>query len=277
MINIIKTMILFMVLIISGCTSSKALYTTDLTPESSNGIAIINILDTTTFYSDLVTGYGFTSVIRTPELNILVDTGDYDMDNPDEIILGNMKKIGISPKEIDIVFISHWHKAKGLKGFMEANPDASVYAPLEDYDADRFKDAEIDYQIIDEQWAPLSENIFSTGSVYSKSSAVYEQSLVIETEEGLIAIVSCAHPGIVEVANRIQNQFPDKDISLLMGGFHLSSISRDELPGILSELVAMGVEYMAPSHCSGAPFKDLAKEQYGDKYIDGGAGLTILF
>lgn len=45
--------------------------------------------------------------------------------------MGNMEKMGINSGNIDVVFLSHIHgdHVRGLKKFLEVNPDVTVYLP----------------------------------------------------------------------------------------------------------------------------------------------------
>lgn len=266
--------LLLLIVLCFTCTSSEKL---DLTPNDSFGIKITNILDTNSTDPEYITGYGFTCVVETPELTILLDTGDYGEANPDQVILHNMRLSGFTPEDIDVVFISHWHKGKGLSGFHKENSNVTVYAPMIDYQTPMFRDKSINYEIIDEEWFVLAEDIYSTGSMNSDYDIRFEQALVIDTDDGLIVIISCAHPGILPVLNGILHKFNGKNISLLMGGFHLSGTDELTITNIIQSMIGMGIDRIAPSHCSGKVFEEQAQEIWGENYIVGKAGLVYEF
>ena len=99
-------------------------------------ISIISVYDNYQVNSNLTTGWGFGCVIRTPTKNILFDTGGNS-----SILLSNMEKMNIHPKEIDIVVISHIHGGVrgGLNGFLERNGNVKVYIPASFLDPIREK------------------------------------------------------------------------------------------------------------------------------------------
>ena len=63
----------------------------------------------------------------------------------------------------------------------------------------------------------ICAGVFSTGEL---GSSIKEQSLIVETDAGLIVITGCAHPGIAEITATAKNLRNDK-IRLILGGFHL--------------------------------------------------------
>ena len=62
------------------------------------------IYDNTAFRKDLRAGWGFAVLLEAKGKRILFDTGGRG-----SVLLSNMSKLGIAPKQIDDVFISHAH------------------------------------------------------------------------------------------------------------------------------------------------------------------------
>ncbi|GAI55878.1 unnamed protein product, partial [marine sediment metagenome] len=87
---------------------------------------------------------------------------------------------------------------------------------------------------------------------------------------------SCAHPGVVDIAKRAKQIVPDKNIYLVMGGFHLSGVSDLGLRNIIKGFKEIGVQRVAPSHCSGDRCRELFKEEYKEDYIESGVGKIII-
>ena len=63
---------------------------------------------------------------------------------------------------------------------------------------------------------PLCKNVYLTGEM---GFSIKEQSLILNTPEGLIVITGCAHPGIVEIVKKAKAML-NRDIYLAIGGFH---------------------------------------------------------
>jgi len=74
---------------------------------------------------NLKSGWGFSCLVEN-EKKVLFDTG-WD----GTILLSNLKALGINPKDIDIVVLSHdhWDHIGGLAQLLDVNPDVDVYVP----------------------------------------------------------------------------------------------------------------------------------------------------
>jgi 7,8-dihydropterin-6-yl-methyl-4-(beta-D-ribofuranosyl)aminobenzene 5'-phosphate synthase len=187
-----------------------------------------------------------------------------------------MEKMDIDPKDIDIVVISHIHgdHLGGLNGFLERNRDVKVYIPssfpnsirkkIESYGAE--------YQDVSDS-VRISDKVYTTGEM---GTWIKEQSLVLDTKEGIVVITGCAHPGVVNIVKKAKQILPDKDIYLVMGGFHLLSASNLKLKSIIGKFRDLGVKKVAPSHCSGDRCRELFKKEYKGNYIEGGVGKIII-
>lgn len=49
----------------------------------------------------------------------------------------------------------------------------------------------------------------------------HEQSLVLDTDSGLVIFNSCSHGGVVNIINEVKAAFPEQKITALIGGFHI--------------------------------------------------------
>ena len=67
----------------------------------------------------------------------------------------------------------------------------------------------------------------------------------------------------------------EENIYLVLGGFHLSGAGDSELRSIVNNFRKLGVQKVAPCHCSGDRCRELFKEEYGDDFIENGVGRII--
>jgi len=104
---------------------------------------------------------------------------------------------------------------------------------------------------------------------------VKEHSLILDTKRGLVVITGCAHPGIVKIIKTVKNQFSDKEIYLVMGGFHLYNLSESEVKQIIENFKNLGVQKVVPSHCTGDQAIGLFAEAYQGDFIQNGVGKLI--
>jgi len=89
-----------------------------------NGIEIHVIVDNNPYKMGLDTEWDFSCLVRGTSETILFDTGNSDL-----TLLNNMRKMNITPEEVDVVVLSHIHSDHigGLQGFLEKNHDVTIY------------------------------------------------------------------------------------------------------------------------------------------------------
>ena len=242
--------------------------------ENTSRTAIKNLSITVSYDNNpykerLTTAWGFSCVIRGTEKTILFDTG-----GDGSILLTNLEELGINPKEIDLVVLSHIHgdHVGGLPSFLRKNPEVVVYLPKSFPKG--FKDGVKEYgaKVVEVQ-GPLKicQEVYSTGEL---GTWIKEQSLIIYTEKGMIVITGCAHPGIIRIVDKAKGLVKD-DVLLVMGGFHLGGESKGEIEKIVSSFRKLGVSYVGPCHCSGDAARQLFKKEYGENFINVGVGRVV--
>ncbi len=227
------------------------------------------IYDNTQYDKTFKAGWGFSSLIRMGDKKILFDTGAEG-----RILLHNMQKLKINPQKIDLTFLSHqhWDHTGGLSDLLKTNKKMELYL-LKSFSKD-FKDklelsgrkvVQVDTS------AKIFEDIYTTGPL---GEGIEEQSLVAKMEKGLVVICGCAHPGVVEIAERIREIF-DQDIYILLGGLHLLEKKNSGIKSIINQLKDLGVQKVGPGHCTGYAAIDLFKKVYKKDFIEIGAGRVI--
>lgn len=73
---------------------------------------------------------------------------------------------------------------------------------------------------------------------------------VVETAQGLVVIVGCSHPGILNMLSSISARF-QKRIYAVVGGTHLIEADDARINFTVDEMKKMGICMAAFSHCSG--------------------------
>lgn len=240
----------------------------DTAPLDINSLSITVVYDNNPHKQGLQTEWGFSTYIAGPAKTILFDTVG------SSVLLDNMEKLHIEPNSIDAVVLSHIHAdhTGGLSSFVEKNNNVTVYLP-ESFPT-KFKENSQSYgaKIVEvNEPVKICENIHSTGQL---GTTIIEQSLAIRTNKGLVIITGCAHPGIVKIITKAKELLKD-DILLVTGGFHLGLATKSDIENIVSSFKQLGVNYVAPSHCTGEKARNLFKQLFGQNYIDIGAGKTI--
>jgi len=231
--------------------------------------AITVVHDNYSCSEGLKAAWGFSAFIAGFEKGILFDTG-----SDGTLLLENMAKLQIPPGDIEIVVLSHIHgdHTGGLTGLLKENARVTVYLP-QSFPA-RFKEVVQGYgAAVVEVSEPreICPGVYTTGVL---GRLVREQALVVRTERGLIVLTGCSHPGIATIMEKVRT-LHEGNVVLVIGGFHLEWATAGKVQRIIAAFKDQGVQYVAPTHCSGDRARQLFQQQYGDRYIEAGVGKTI--
>ena len=113
----------------------------------------------------------------------------------------------------------------------------------------------------------------------------HEQSLVFETDRGLVVFNSCSHSGIVNIVRGVQKMLPGKKVFAVVGGFHMfgkntpngMNCSEEYVYKVADALKELGVEEVYTGHCTGLPALALLKERFGAGCHGLTTGMTFTF
>ena len=215
--------------------------------------------------------WGFSCLIELGGKTILFDTG-----GDGEILLYNMRVLNKDPRAIDVVVLSHIHgdHTGGLWSILREKSTLKVYIPdsFPQEFGQRIKQFGAEVVRVDAS-LEIDRGIHSTGEM---GHGIKEQSLLIHTPKGTILITGCAHPGIVNILEKAK-AIAGKDIYMVIGGWHLFSSGEREIKGIIEAFRRMGIQRVAPCHCTGDKALAMFKNEYGGNFIKVGAGSIIKF
>jgi 7,8-dihydropterin-6-yl-methyl-4-(beta-D-ribofuranosyl)aminobenzene 5'-phosphate synthase len=229
--------------------------------DNSNPITLTVVYDNRSADPRLETAWGFACLIESEDMTILFDTG-----GDGRMLLDNLTVLGIDPQAIDTVVLSHAHSdhTGGLEQVLAANDHLTVYLPQSF--PDRFKTS------LHNPVVEVSEPLTITDHIRTTGTTIIEQALIIETRRGLIVLTGCAHPGIVEIVRAAKAY---GDIDLVMGGFHLADYSAAKVKAVIADLKQLGVQRVAPSHCTGDQAIEQFRAAFGTDFIPIGAGAVL--
>lgn len=252
--------------------------------------------------------WGLSIVVDYKGKKILVDAGASDL------FIDNMAKMNIDIRDIDYAMLSHAHfdHANGIPAFFKKNDKAKFYIRettkdncyakrlffykyigipkrmMDEY-ADRIEVVSGDYELMDgvyllpHKTANL-ENIGKKEKMYLKTDNGYifdnfahEQSLVVDTDKGLVIINSCSHGGAVNIINEVKNTFKDKHIYGIIGGFHLYNKKDAEVLEVAECIKNTGIEFVCTGHCTEERAYNILKGVLKDKLIQLHSGLIMEF
>jgi 7,8-dihydropterin-6-yl-methyl-4-(beta-D-ribofuranosyl)aminobenzene 5'-phosphate synthase len=215
--------------------------------------------------------WGFACLVRGDEHTVLFDTG-----REAEVLRQNAEALGIELSGIDAVVLSHTHgdHTGGLATVLSENPGIPVYVPRDAPDALQRAIEKGGGAVVHALApTPIAPGITTTGSM---GSQIREQALLVGTAQGVVVVTGCAHPGVVEMVRR-GGQLSGRDVHTVAGGFHLRGHSLSELREIVQALQQLGVDRVAPCHCTGEEAEALLKRAYKAQFVEVGAGTRITF
>ena len=238
---------------------------------------------------------------------ILLDTGTT------HVFAENADMMGIDLDQIEFGVLSHAHydHSDGLDMFFERNKHAKFYLQkacqencyskkggtelsyigikegyLDKY-ADRFAYAENEVEVIPgvtllPHKTEGLEKIGEHAGMYVKirgkfqpDSFEHEQSLVFDTENGLVVFNSCSHGGADNIIREVQNTWPDKKIHAYIGGLHLFRSSDEEVYAFAKRVRDTGISCIYTGHCTGDRAMEILKEELGEVIHDIYTGLEM--
>ena len=212
-------------------------------------------------------GWGFSLLLETKDRKILFDTG-----NDLNAFFSNTEKMGFDYIKITDVVFSHKHAdhVAGCKDILERLQDNTrVYLP-KGFPLKKIPQ-KLQVQYVSD-FLEIDENLFSI--VLKGGLFLYEQSLILQTEKGLIVITGCAHPGIVNILNAAQNKLK-KPIYLALGGFHLFRKNHSFIQKVIDEFKSLQVKKAAPCHCSGPQTILQFQKAYQEDFCKIGTGSIL--
>jgi len=99
-----------------------------------------------------------------------------------------------------------------------------------------------------------------------------DQALWIETAEGIVVLLGCAHAGVVNTLDYIAEITGKTQFPALIGGMHLLNASAERLGATMDALEQYQIQMIAPCHCTGETPLSLLTARFPQQYIQTGAG-----
>ena len=227
------------------------------------------VYDNTVHLQGTKPAWGFACYIEGAEKTILFDTG-----GSGQILLQNIDSLNIDLDDLDVTVISHNHPdhTGGLDSVLAKKPDESIYfgkSYPESFTQHAISKGAVAIRV--DNPVEICGRVYSTGEIQGVAN---EQSLIFDTDSGLVIITGCAHTGIINILNKAR-EILDKDIYLVFGGFHLLDQSDAAVNQIIGQFKSLGVKKCGATHCTGDRAIALFKEAYGEDYIPMGVGQVI--
>ena len=252
--------------------------------------------------------WGLSILVTAGDQKILLDTG------AGHLFAQNAKRLGIDLSAVDVGVLSHAHydHSDGMDIFFALNQKAPFLLRegscedcfgikegmlnyigihrgfLEDYKS-RIQYVNGVYEIAEGIWlVPHRKADYSSIALRNELFLVrdgkrcpdhfaHEQSLVIETPEGLIVFNSCSHTGMKNILADIQEMLGRCDVCAYVGGLHLYKMTDEELRVLCDEIRQTQIEHIFTGHCTGDHAFSYLKAELGDRIEQFSSGFAYEF
>jgi 7,8-dihydropterin-6-yl-methyl-4-(beta-D-ribofuranosyl)aminobenzene 5'-phosphate synthase len=149
--------------------------------------------------------------------------------------------------------------------------------------------------ILNKDFIEIEKGIFLTGEVPRKTSFEKpdprlfseidgktnldifsdDQSLILNTEKGLILILGCAHSGMINIINRVIHKTGEEKFFAILGGTHLDFLTPEQLEESIKALKKINIEKIGACHCTGMRAAFRLHQEFGERFFYGHVGSTI--
>lgn len=244
--------------------------------------------------------WGFSALVEADGHRVLLDTGAHPetvLQNARDL------KIDLSDVQEVILTHNHWDHTTGLvplrREMMKKNPSAlslvhvargifysrptpdgeenPMIAFKKEFEATggRFIEHDEAAEIFPGGWlsGPVprkypERNWSAGGKVQTPAGLVEDtipedQSLVLDTREGLVVITGCGHAGIINILTFAREEFPNQPVDAVIGGLHLFAATDEQLNWTADKMKEFKVANLVGAHCTGVEAVYRIRERLG--------------
>lgn len=244
--------------------------------------------------------WGFSALVEADGHRVLLDTGahpDTVLQNARDL------QIDLSSVKEVILTHNHWDHVSGLmtlrREMMKTNPSALSVVhvargifysrPSQKGEENTMIALEKEYEVtggkfvVHDEAAEIFPGAWLTGPVPRKypelnwnpdgkvqtpeglveDTIPEDQSLVLNTPQGLVVVTGCGHAGIINILTFARSEFPDQPVQAVVGGLHLFSATDERLNWTADKLKDFKVANLIGAHCTGIEAVYRIRERLG--------------
>jgi len=252
--------------------------------------------------------HGLSLLLEVEGKRYLLDTGQ------GEVAVRNAERMGVDLRGVEAIILSHGHydHTAGLPQALRRTGPCRVICHPAALHAKYYQLGEIrrhigipwrrDYLVANgaafgESTGPtlLAEGVWVTGEIPRRTDyepgdpnlkcevdgvlevdpLLDDQAVVVDTGEGLVVVLGCAHAGAMNTCLYAREISGVERILAVVGGSHLAFLGREQLLRTIEELRAMDPARLAFSHCTGQTAALELAAAFGDRFIFNQTGTCL--
>ncbi|MDX9871141.1 MAG: MBL fold metallo-hydrolase [Clostridia bacterium] len=102
-----------------------------------------------------------------------------------------------------------------------------------------------------------------------------DQSIVVETEKGLVIILGCSHAGVINIIDYAVKKTGQERIHAVIGGTHLWTVSAEQQEKTIQAFKDYKIERLGVSHCTGLKVAGRLAQELEEKFFFCNVGTVI--
>ena len=256
-------------------------------------LEITLVVENAVYQSQLLAEHGLSLWIDYGGNSYLFDTGQ------GQVLSHNLMTLGLKPVALSGVLLSHGHydHTGGLDFILEQQPEVPVYGHpdlfLPKYSQKTAGEVfrgfamtkdEINNFNSNTELIAVQSGLYLTGEIPRQNewetlnqhyqvkeeqelrtdSFRDDQSLVLDTAEGLVIILGCSHAGVINILEYVQQNFA-QEIHTIIGGMHLVNASRARIEWTIEQLEEIDFTQLIPLHCTGERAVRAMQTAFGER------------
>ena len=104
-----------------------------------------------------------------------------------------------------------------------------------------------------------------------------DASLLIERQGPPALLLGCAHAGVMNILDHLEQELGIKKLYAVLGGTHLKFFRPEYIPRVIDRLEAFSVELVGVSYCTGWKAQVELAKHFGDRFMPASVGSRFVF
>lgn len=116
--------------------------------------------------------------------------------------------------------------------------------------------------------------VFVDGAKVSADELQDEVALVLKAKDGIVLVLGCSHPGIINIINAVKERFREPIVAMV-GGTHLKEAQGERLERAVDTIASLENTIVGVSHCTGPEATKILEERC-TRFYRNNAGSTLI-